>query len=102
MSAMNGTRTRAWWLVRIEFLIGLGLALLIGRLGYQVAMTFSVGNPPVHALPLPPNAMLFLGTLAIAIFGLAWMVLIIRGPGDDPPACWRYRDRPQYHRRADG
>ena len=87
-------RTRTWWVVRIEFLIAVGLTLLIGRLGSEAATEVRIGNPPAHPvpLPLPPHAMLFLGTLAIAIAGLVWMVLIIRGPGDEPPARWRYRE----------
>lgn len=91
---MNGTRTRAWWLVRIELALGIALTLLVGRLGFNVAMRVTSGNPPAHPLPLPlpPNAILFLGSLAIAVIGVVWMVRIIRGPGDDPPPRWRYRE----------
>ena len=89
---MNGTRTRAWWLVRLELAVGIGLTLLVGRLGFEVALRYTGGNPPTHRLPLPPNAILALTALAIAIAGLAWMVWIIRGPGDDPPPRWRYRE----------
>ena len=89
---MNGTRTRAWWIVRIEFVIGILLTLLVGWVGLHAATEFRGGNPPAHPPPLPPNAVLFLGTLAIAIVGLVWMVRIIRGPGEDPPPRWRYRE----------
>lgn len=92
---MNGTRTRAWWLIRLELALGIAMTLLVGWLGFDAATEVRVGNPSAHPLPLPlpPHAMVFLGTLAIAIVGLVWMVRIIRGPGDDPPARWRYRDR---------
>ena len=89
---MNGGRTRAWWLVRLELLVGIALTLLVARLGFEAAMTVRIGNPPAHALPLPPHAMLFLGTLAIAVAGLVWMVRIIRGAGEDPRPRWRYRE----------
>lgn len=99
---MNGRRTRAWWLVRLELALGIGTTLLVARLGYESAMVVRSGNPSVHPLPLPPHVMVFFGGLAIAILGLVWMVRIFRGPGNDPPPRWRYRDRAQYHRRADG
>lgn len=90
---MNGTRTRAWWVIRLELLVGIALTLLVARRGFEAAMSMcGMCNPPTHTLPLPPSAMLFLGTLAISIAGLVWMVRIIRGPGDDPPTRWRYRE----------
>ena len=89
---MNGTRTRAWWLLRLELALGIALTLLVARLGFEAAMMVRIGNPPVHALPLPPHVMLFYGGLAISIAGLVWMVRIIRGPREDPPPRWRYRE----------
>jgi hypothetical protein len=44
---------------------------------------------PLH---LQPNAAIALGALLIAVVGLIWMVRIIRGPGDEPPPRWRYRE----------
>ena len=97
--AMNGTRTRAWWVVRLELLVGIVLTLLVARLGFEAAMTVRIGgNPPAHVLPLPPHAMLFLGGLAISIVGLVWMVRIIRGPREDPAPGWRYREVPWHDR----
>ena len=89
---MNGTRTRAWWLVRLELLVGIALTLLVARLGFEAAMTVRIGNPAAHPLPFPPHAMVFLGGLAISIVGLVWMVRIIRGPREDPRPRWRYRE----------
>ena len=89
---MNGRRTRAWWLIRLEFLVGVALTLLVGRLGLGVAMRMTGGNPPAHPPLIPPNAALALGALAIAITGLVWMLRIIRGPGEDPRPRWRYRE----------
>lgn len=89
---MNGTPTRAWWLVRFELALGIALTLLVGWLGFEAAIDVRIGNPPAHPPPLPPHAMLFLGALAVSIAGLVWMVRIIRGPGEDPRPRWRYRE----------
>jgi hypothetical protein len=90
---MYGKRTRAWWLVRLELTVGIGMTLLGVWLGVERAMTSVCGfcNPPVRPLPLPPIVMVALAAFAIAVAGLAWMVRIIRGPRDEPP-LWRYRD----------
>ena len=91
---MNGTRTRAWWMIRLELVLGIALTLLVALIGFEAAMEVRIGNPPAHPLPLPlpPHAMLFLGGLTISIVGLVWMVRIIRGPGEDPRPRWRYRE----------
>jgi hypothetical protein len=90
---MDGRRTRAWWLVRLELAVGIGMTLLVVWLGVEWVMTGVCGfcNPPVRQLPLPPNVTVALAAFAIAVAGLAWMVRIIRGPRDQPPR-WRYRD----------
>jgi hypothetical protein len=92
---MDRRRTPTWWLVRFELAAGIGLTLLVGRLGWDVAMTMCFGcNPPTRwPPPLPANAALALAAFAVAVAGLALMVRIIRGPGDDEPPVWRYRDR---------
>ena len=93
---MNGLRTRAWWLVRFELAAGIGLTLLIGRLGLEWALTvlFGFGYPrwALGPLTLPSNVAVAVAAFAIAVAGLVWMVRIIRGPRDKPPS-WRYRDR---------
>jgi hypothetical protein len=91
---MNRRRTPAWWLVRFELAAGIGLTLLVGRLGVDWAMRMCFGcNPRAPGpLPLPLNAAVAVAAFAIAIAGLAWMVRNIRGPRDEPPR-WRYRDR---------
>lgn len=90
---MGGRRKRAWWLVRLELAVGIGMTLLVVWLGMEWVMTSVCGfcNPPVRPLPLPPNVAVALAAFAIAEAGLAWMVRIIRGPRDEPPR-WRYRD----------
>ena len=90
---MSGRRTRAWWLVRLELAVGIGMTLLVGGLGYEWVMTSVCRfcNPPARQLPLPPNVMVVLAAFAIAVAGLAWMVRIIRGPKVEQPR-WRYRD----------
>ena len=93
---MNGRRTPAWWLVRLELAVGIGLTLLVGRLGVDWAMIvlFGFGHPRwgLGPLALPSNAVVAVAAFAIAVAGLVWMVRIIRGPRDEPPP-WRYRAR---------
>lgn len=92
---MNGTRTRAWWLVRSELALGIALTLLVAVLGLHAPLEFHFGllfPIMLGPLALPPSAIAPLGAFAIAISGLVWMVRITRGPGDDPPPRWRYRE----------
>ena len=102
MSAMNGTRTRVWWLIRLELAFGIALTVLVGRLALGMSLAFRGGNPSAVRMGIPLSALAAMAAVAIAVAGLIWMVRIIRGPREDPPPRWRYRDRPQYHRRADG
>ena len=91
---MSGTRTRAWWVVRLELALGLALTLLVALLGLRGSLQFHFGLVyPVTVGPvsLPPTAALALCALAISVAGVVWMIRIIRGPGDDPPPRWRYR-----------
>jgi hypothetical protein len=61
-----------------------------------MSVFFGGGYPrwALGPLALPSNVVVALSALAIAVAGLVWMVRIIRGPRDEPPSPWRYRDRP--------
>jgi hypothetical protein len=61
--------------------------LVVGIFATGVVLVLSL---PILWLPDHPVSGL-VGPVA-ALFGLAWMVRVYRGPRDDPPA-WRYRDR---------
>jgi nitrate reductase NapE component len=95
MCAMKATRTRNWWLIRLELALGIVLTLLVALLGLHASLQFHFGlSLPMMLGPLQlqPNAAIALGALLIAVVGLIWMVRIIRGPGDEPPPRWRYRE----------
>jgi hypothetical protein len=95
---MNSRRTPAWWLVRFELAVGIGLTLLVGQLGWDWTQTICFGGGcgggrvTLGPLAAPSNVVVAGAALAIAVAGLAWMVRILRGPRDEPPP-WRYRDR---------
>lgn len=93
---MQPKRTPAWWWVRLELLTGIVLTVLIGYLGFDRAMevTFGFGDRiTVGPLEMSARVAAMNTALVIAILGLIWMVRIIRGPRDEPPPPWRYRDR---------
>ena len=83
-------RTRAFWSTRIVLAVGV-VATAIAVLGAPALMApcFGCDNPAV--LGLPSNVLLGVSAIALSVFGLVWMVSVVRGPRDDPPA-WRYRD----------
>ena len=83
---MDGNRTRAWYLTRIELAIGIG-AILFAALLY-VAKPGFMGAPPTQWWEAP----LFWAGFLVPLVGLAWMIRIFRGPRDEP-SRWRYRDR---------
>jgi hypothetical protein len=93
---MNGRRTPAWWMVRLELAVGIGLTLLVGQLGWDLAMTVTFGGGygqwALGPVVLPKTVVVSAAAFVIALGGLAQMVRIIRGPSDEPPV-WRYRDR---------
>ena len=94
---MNIRRTPAWWMVRLELAVGIGLTLLVGRLSWDLAMTEAFGGGygqwALGPLALPKTVVVVAGTaFAIALGGLVQIARIIRGPMDEPPV-WRYRDR---------
>jgi len=93
---MNSRRTPAWWMVRFELAVGIGLTLLVGQLGWDWAMTVTFGlgygEWALGPLALPKTVAMAGAAFAIAVGALIWMVRIIRGPRDEPPP-WRYQDR---------
>ena len=91
---MQPKRTPAWWLVRLELAAGLGVTLLVGQ--QVLALTHEMGyrsQVTVGPLTLQSVAFAALSALAIPVAGLVWMVRILRGPRNEPPPPWRYRDR---------
>jgi hypothetical protein len=91
---MHRRRTSAWWMVRLELAVGIGLTLLVGQLAVDLVMTVTFGGGygqwALGPLALPKTVVVAGAALAIALAGLVWMVRIIRGPRDEPPH-WRYR-----------
>jgi hypothetical protein len=89
---MHGKRTPAWWLVRFELAIGIGLVLLIGFLGWLATRpSFGASDVALGPLLVPPGLLVSIAALVVAVVGLAWMIRILRGPRDEPPP-WRHRE----------
>jgi hypothetical protein len=93
MGAMKH-RTDAYWPTRFMLAAGvIATALVVLAAGVAVAWSqdcFSCDYPAV--LGLPSGVLLPAIGVALALFGLVWMIRIFRGPRDEPPA-WRHRDR---------
>jgi hypothetical protein len=89
-TAVNTERTEAWWWVRLELQVGIGMTVLAAFL-LLIQPPFYV-NAPVTIGPLEVSASEGVLVLAaiLAGTGLIWMIRIFRGHIDEPPA-WRYR-----------
>jgi hypothetical protein len=72
-------RTRAYWPTRILLAIGF------------VAVLLPLAIRTASSSFFPANDAILLVGFVFALVGFAWMLLILRGPSDEPPA-WRYRD----------
>jgi hypothetical protein len=85
-------RTRAYWPTRILFLVGMlgAVAVLALAIGSLSTPCFSCDDPAI--LGVPSDVLLPAVAVTLAVVGLVWLVRIVRGPRDEPPA-WRYRDR---------
>ena len=87
-------RTPAYWPTRIMLVVGLiataVVLLLAGGLMRQSEQCFGCDYPDV--LGLPSNVMSAALGVAVAVFGIVWMLRIFRGPRNEPHR-WRYRDR---------
>ena len=94
--AMRATPTPAWFLVRLELLVGVGLTVFVGLVASSNPFVIvGRGNPttlgPIATLASIIIVFVPIIGLVIAVVGLTWMVRIFRGPIDEPPH-WRYRD----------
>jgi hypothetical protein len=84
---MDGEPTTGWYSTRVELALAIGLVLWIAlSLAFPPHFMGGPPEPPPIWMQLVPIAG-FLGML----FGLVWMVRILRGPSDEPPP-WRHRD----------
>lgn len=84
-------RTPEWWLARFLFATGIAQIVLLG-LAIPPLFRACFGCDRVEFLGLPIELLAAIVGVAMASAGLVWMVRILRGPTDEPPA-WRYRDR---------
>jgi hypothetical protein len=87
-------RTPAYWPTRIMLAVGLIVTAFVilaaGELMRQSELCLDGASPAVLCLDSNP-VVLGVG-VALAVFGLVWMLRIFRGHRDEPPA-WRHRDR---------
>jgi hypothetical protein len=86
---MDGKHTRGWYLTRIELALGIGAVLFA-----LWATTYDpmLSHPYIEPRPVGLADVIVPAGLVVMLAGLAWMILILRGPRDEPPR-WRYRDR---------
>ncbi len=80
-----GKRTWRWWVVRFE--LGLGIVAFLFTASVVV---FVVAEPCFGCNGGPELLIASLAALLVMLFGLLWMIRIIRGPRDEPPP-WRSR-----------
>ena len=89
-------RTPAYWPTRIMLAGGLIVAAVViltaGALMRQSAWCLDGAHPGVLCFDSNVAPVALGAGVALAVFGLVWMVRIFRGHRDEPPA-WRHRDR---------
>ena len=89
-------RTPAYWPTRILLAVGIVVtavvALVLGDRALMTGLESCISCRYSDVLGLPSNVLATVVGLALAVFGLVWMLRIFRGPRDKPPV-WRYRDR---------
>jgi hypothetical protein len=85
-AAAEDPHTGAWYWTRLELAIGVFPVAYTGSLILFPPAFLGFHRDPPWMVALP-----FVG-LAGMLVGLAWMLRIARGTGDEPPP-WRYRDR---------
>jgi hypothetical protein len=83
-------RTLEYWATRMLLVVGLGATACAVLFAWSRGDCFSCDYGNV--LGVPSNVLLAAVGIALAVFGLVWMLRIVGGPRDEPPA-WRYRRR---------
>jgi len=84
-------RTPAYWPTRILLVVGsIGTIIVFALAPMLVLAEPSMFGPEPTVLGLPNRVVIAGLGVAVAVFGLLWMVRIFRGPRDKPPS-WRYR-----------
>ena len=89
---MDSTRTSAWYVTRFALVATVALILSVTLLLVRSPIAggrLYVGYPEPWQLVL--ELLPFVGYLGLWV-GLAWMIRIVRGSGNEPPR-WRHRDR---------
>ena len=81
---------RAWWLIRIELAIAIGIPLVAGLL-FIAAPQFP-GGPMFERQPGRLEVLLPWVGVAMYLVGLVWMVRISRANPEAGESSWRYRD----------
>jgi len=88
-------RTSAYWPTRITLAVGLiatAAVVLVARSLIYPELCF--GCDYQNVLGLPSNVLVAALAVALALFGLVWMLRIFfRGRRNDESHAWRYRDR---------
>lgn len=84
-------RTPAYWPTRILLVVGfIGTVIVVALAPLLMLAEPSMFDPDVTVLGIPSRRVIAALGVAVAVFGLLWMVRIFRGPRDNPPP-WRYR-----------
>ena len=85
-------RTPAYWPTRVLLAVGLFASALCVALAtsYGFLMGGTMFGDDGEVLGVPRRVVVAVVAIALALFGLVWMLRIFRGPRDEPSA-WRYR-----------
>jgi hypothetical protein len=87
---MKPDKAPAYWPTRIMLAVAIIATAIVVAFALWLASwapsPFTVGGPIVWELPT--NGLL----TTVAVIGLVWVILIFRGPREEPPP-WRHRDR---------
>lgn len=85
-------RTPAYWPTRVMLAVGVFASALCVALGtsYVFLMWGTMFGDVGEVLGVPGRVVVTVVAMALALFGLVWMLRIFRGPRDQPSA-WRYR-----------
>jgi hypothetical protein len=80
---------RAWWLIRLELAIAIGIPLVAGLLFMAAPPTSSgmYGDEPARI-----DLRVACGGVAMYLVGLVWMIRLSRANPEGGERSWRYRD----------